>query len=195
MFGTALALALLQQDVSSAPANLAGVTIEVKESAVRLLTTYMLLVCGLVMGALAASAEPAEPSAPELPALLTTIGQTQVILRDMQAAEHRIVLEIRHPDVTAMPSRSELRLAFDSPVTEVRKSGANMPLRLDAAIAGQQIALSLARDPFALPQPWSYTMSIAFHRLPQSGVVTLGELQPQRVTFPSTDRVTPAPGT
>jgi len=166
---------------------------------VHLLKIYLLLVCGLALGVWAASAEPVEPAMPELPVLLTTVGGTQVILRDMQAVEHRLVLELRHPDVTALPSRSELRLAFDTQVVEVSKPKGPMPLRLDAAVAGQQISLSLTRDPFAFPQPWSYTMNIAFNRLPQSGSIAFGELPPERVTYPAPAApgvsVTPAPGT
>jgi hypothetical protein len=117
--------------------------------------------------------------------LLTTVGKTQVILHDMQPAAHRLVLEIRHPDVTSMPSRSALHLTFDTQVEAVSKSNAPMPLRLETAVAEQQISLFLARDPFAFPQLWSYLMTISFDQMPQTGSVTLGELPPQHVTYPS----------
>ena len=145
MLGTAFALVILRQYASTAPE--AGVTIEMMRNMLwHLLKIYLLLVCGLALGAWAASAEPVKPETPELPVLLTTVGGTQVILRDMQAAEHRLVLELHHPDVTDMPPRSELRLAFDTQVAEVSKPKGPMPLRLDAAVASPaNIAVSGSR--------------------------------------------------
>lgn len=149
--------------------------------------TIILFVYVLLMCAFGVSAEPAKPSAPTpgLPMLLTTVGQTQVILHDMQPAAHRLVLEIRHPEVTSMPSKSALHLTFDTQVEEVSKPSTPMPLLIETAVVEQQISLFLARDPFAFPQPWSYLMIIAFDRMPQTGSVTLGALPPQHVTYPS----------
>jgi len=164
------------------------------------LKTLILWVGVVLMFVSGVSAKPArsDDAIAELPMLLATVGQTQVILHDMQPATHRLVIEIRHPDVTSMPSRSTLHLVFDTQVTEVSEPRAPLPLRLETAVAGQQISLFMARDPFASPQPWSYTMTVAFNRMPQIGSVTLGELPPQHVTYPSPTSVAPVntpPGT
>jgi hypothetical protein len=135
-------------------------------------------------GVRAAPNQPPSPPAPVLPMLLTTVGQTQVILHDMQPSDHRLIFEIRSPDVTSMPSRSTLHLSFDARIDHVTEPSAPMPLRLETAVAGQQVTFFLVRDPFAFPQPWSYTVTIAFSRLPQTGTVTLGSLPPQNVTYP-----------
>ncbi len=130
--------------------------------------------------------------------LLATVGPTQVMLHAMQADDHRLVLEIRCPDVTSMPSRSALHLSFDARIADVTESRAPMPLRLETAVADQQVTLSLARDPFAFPQPWSYTLTIAFDQFPDTGTITLGNLPPQPVTYPSSPPVVPVntlPGT
>ncbi len=155
---------------------------------------FVLFTCAIGAGAQPPSAQIA--STAPLPMLLTTVGQTQVILHDMQPANHRLVLEIRSPDVTSMPSRSELRLAFDTRVAEVTEPRAPMPLRLETAVADRQVTFFLARDPFAFPQPWSYTVTIAFNQLPRTGAVTLGNLPSQNVTYPSPAPVVQAlPGT
>ncbi len=150
------------------------------------LINVMVFVCMLSMGALSLRAEPRSPLPPAaaLPMLLTTVGQTQVILHDMQPTSHRLVLELRSPDVTSMPSRSALHLSFDARVADVTAPSAPMPWRLETAVTGQQVTFFLARDPFAFPQPWSYTVTIAFNRLPQTGTVTWGSLPPQHVTYP-----------
>jgi hypothetical protein len=136
------------------------------------------------------------PSAPALPMLLTTLGQTQVILHDMQADGQRLVLEIRNPDVTSMPSRSALHLAFDTRIADVTQPGERMPLRLETAITDQQVTFFLTRDPFAFPQPWSYTVTIAFNQMPQTGSISLGNLPPQHVAYPSpSPTLPPLPGT
>jgi hypothetical protein len=114
-----------------------------------------------------------------------TVGQTQVMLHDVQPADRRLVLEIRSLDVTFMPARSTLRLAFNTQITHVTEPSAPMPLRLETAVADRQVTFLLARDPFALPQPWSYIVAIAFSQLPQTGTVTLGNLPPHHVTYPS----------
>ncbi|ETW95948.1 MAG: hypothetical protein ETSY1_28565 [Candidatus Entotheonella factor] len=149
--------------------------------------------------AFGAHAEPGgQPTPSTLPSLLTTIGQTQVILHDIRTADHRLVLELRSPDVTSMPSRSALHLAFDTRIKAISEPSPLMPLRLETAITDQQVTFFLARDPFAFPQPWSYTVTIAFNRLPQTGTVTWGNLPPQKVTYPSTPpvaQVNTLPGT
>jgi hypothetical protein len=125
--------------------------------------------------------------------VLTTVGQTQVILHDLQPASRRLVLELRSPDVTLMPSRSTLHLAFDTQITEVSKSSAPRSMRLETAVTNQQISFFLARDPFAFPQPWSYTMAITFNKMPQSGAVTLENQPPQHVIYPSPLPTMPTP--
>ena len=157
--------------------------------------TIIRVMCILSICTFGVSAEPDQPmaSAPALPMLLTTLGQTQVILHDMQADSQRLVLEIRNPDVTSMSSRSALHLAFDTQIADVIESGQQMPLQLETAVADQQVTFFLARDPFAFPQPWSYTVTIAFNRIPQTGSVSLGNLPPQHVAYPSPSPTVPPP--
>jgi len=157
--------------------------------------TVIRFVCILSLCAFGVSADPNQPIASKLalPMLLTTLGQTQIILHDMQPTDHRLVLEIRSPDVTSMPSRSALHLAFDTQITEVSKPNAPMPLRLETAVTDQQISFFLARDPFAFPQPWSYTVAIKFNKMPQTGSVTLEDLPPQNVIYPSPLPTMPTP--
>ncbi|ETW95026.1 hypothetical protein [Candidatus Entotheonella palauensis] len=159
----------------------------------------IVFVCVLSACAFGAGAEPSsKPSTPTLPMLLTTVGQTQVILHDMRDADQRLVLELRSPDVTSMPSRGALHLTFDARISNISEPSTPMPLRLETAVTDQQVTFFLARDPFAFPQPWSYTVTIAFHQLPQTGAVTWGNLTPQKVTYPSpppAGQVNTLPGT
>ena len=151
------------------------------------LINAIVCMCMLSMYALGVRAEPHQPihPAPTLPMLLATVGQTQVILHDLQPEGHRLVLELRNPDVTAMPSRSALHVSFDARITDITKPSAPMPLRLETAVADQQVTFFLDRDPFAWPQPWSHTVTITFNRMPQTSVVTWENLPPQHVTYPS----------
>ncbi|PON15823.1 hypothetical protein C2W62_21795 [Candidatus Entotheonella serta] len=164
------------------------------------LINFIVFVCVLSMCAFGVWAEPNPPNAPApaLPKLLTTVETTQVILYDIQPDEHRLVLKIRNSDVTAMPSRSALHLSFDAHITDISEPRAPMPLRLETAINDRQVTFFLTRDPFAFPQPWSYTVTIAFDHLPQTGAITLGNAPQQHVTYPSTvssAHATPLPGT
>ncbi len=122
---------------------------------------------------------------PTLPISLATVGPNRVILHDVQPESHRVVLEIRCPDVTSMPSRSELHLSFDARIADVSEPRHPMPLRLETAVTAQRVSLFLARDPFAFPQPWSYLVTIAFDQLPHSGTITWGSLSPESITYPA----------
>ena len=159
------------------------------------------IVCVWVLSMCAAGvwAEPNPPTPPAqaLPTPLTTVGQTQIILHDIQPDRQRLVLQIRSSDVTAMPSRTALHLSFDTHITHISEPGAPMPLRLETAVSDQQVTFYLARDPFAFPQPWSYTVTIAFDHLPHRGAITLGNSQPQHVIYPSSAPLagSPLPGT
>ncbi len=167
-----------------------------KERVVNRLRIYIACLYLLVICVIGASAEPNKPVTSALPMQLTTAGSTQVILHDMDPTDHRITLEIRSPDITSMPAKSAVRLAFDTQITHVTQPHAPMPLALETAVAGKHVTFFLARDPFAFPQPWAYTVTIVFNRLPRTGVIATGDTPPQDVTYPTLlSTVQAAPGT
>lgn len=150
---------------------------------------YLLITC-----AIGASAEPNKP--PALPMPLTTNGPAQVILHDVQSADHRLVLEIRSPELTSMPARSAISLSFDTQITHVTEPQVSAPLTLEKAVADKHVTFFLARDPFAFPQPWAYTVTIAFNQLPRTGAIAVGDTPPQTVTYPAPSLAVQAvPGT
>jgi hypothetical protein len=153
---------------------------------VSLLTRTIVIAFVLSACVIDVGAKPNQPvaSASVLPMLLTTMGHTQIVLHDIQPDNH-MTLEICSSDVTAMPSRSTLRMSFDASITHLNEFRAPVPLQIETAVGSHQVTFVLARDPFAAPQPWSYRITLGFNQLPRTGIMTLGNLPPEQVAFPS----------
>lgn len=160
------------------------------------LTICMAYLYLLVFCAIGAHAESDPSAAFARPLTLTTSGPAQVILHDIQTTDQRLTLEIRSSDIVSMPAKSAIHFAFDTPIIDLTQPNAPMPLALETAVADKQVTFFLARDPFAFPQPWSYTITIAFHQLPRTGAITFGDAPAQTVTYPvPSPTVATSPGT